>query len=106
MSALSKVQKCVSMPANGSRPSFKQDLGEFLKTHMLGILSNMNDMLQDIPGKATVEAKQQILRSLGALVSNIGPCITSVAPQVIVSSFRFDAVLMLNALHRSWPPCE
>lgn len=94
------------MPANGSRPSFKQDLGEFLKTHMLGILSNMNDMLQDIPGKATVEAKQQILRSLGALVSNIGPSITSVAPQVIVSSFRFYAVLMLNALHRSWPPCE
>ncbi|THH16411.1 hypothetical protein EW146_g4222 [Bondarzewia mesenterica] len=76
-SALSKVQKCLP-PANENRATERQDLGEFLKTHMLGILSNMNDMLQDIQGKTSVEAKQQILRSLGALVSTIGSSITSI----------------------------
>jgi serine/threonine-protein kinase ATR len=59
-----------------------QDLGSFLKGYMLGVVSNINEMLQDVQGKKTTASKQQILRSLGALATHIGPAISSVAPQV------------------------
>jgi serine/threonine-protein kinase ATR len=49
---------------------------------MLGVISNINEMLQDVQGKKTMSSKRQILRSLGALVTHIGPAISSVAPQV------------------------
>jgi serine/threonine-protein kinase ATR len=58
------------------------DLGAFLKTYMLGLISVINDMLQDVQGKKSVTAKRQILRSLGALVTLIGPSISNVSPQV------------------------
>lgn len=49
---------------------------------MLGLISDINDMLQDVQGKKSVTVKRKILRSLGALVSEIGPAINNVAPQV------------------------
>ena len=39
-------------------------------------------MLQDVQGKKSVTVKRKILRSLGALVSEIGPAVHNVAPQV------------------------
>lgn len=54
----------------------------FLKTYMLGLISDINDMLQDVQGKKSVVTKQKILRSLGALVQQIGPMINHVSPQV------------------------
>ena len=62
--------------------------GAFLKTYMLGIISDINDMLQDVQGKKSVTVKRKILRSLGALVSEIGPAINNVAPQVQSLSTR------------------
>lgn len=56
---------------------------------MLGIISNMNDMLQDVQGKKTVAEKRVILRSLGALIIHIGPAISNVAPQVSLIFFFF-----------------
>ncbi len=55
----------------------------FLKTYMLGLISDINDMLQDVQGKKSVVTKQKILRSLGALVQQIGPMINHVSPQVV-----------------------
>lgn len=49
---------------------------------MLGVISLMNDMLQDVQGKKSIMVKKQILRGLGALVQQIGPTISNVAPQV------------------------
>jgi len=49
---------------------------------MLGVISNVNEMLQDVQGKKTMTLKRQILRSFGALVLHIGPAISNVAPQV------------------------
>jgi serine/threonine-protein kinase ATR len=54
----------------------------FLKTYMLGLISDINDMLQDVQGKKSVNMKRKILRSLGALVQQIGPMISHVSPQV------------------------
>ena len=59
---------------------------------MLGVISHMNDMLQDVQGKKSMTCKRQILRSLGALVGQVGPAISNVAPQVCFPSrsVRFD----------------
>src|ERR1700683_200048 len=51
---------------------------------MLGVISDMNDMLQDVHGKKTIAEKRQILRSLGALILHIGSSISDVAPQVFL----------------------
>jgi hypothetical protein len=50
---------------------------------MLGVVSNINEMLQDVQGKKSMSIKRQILRSFGALVIHIGPAINNVAPQVM-----------------------
>jgi serine/threonine-protein kinase ATR len=57
-------------------------LGVFLKGYMLGVITGINEMLQDVQGKKTISLKRQILRSLGGLVTHIGPPISNVAPQV------------------------
>jgi len=58
------------------------DLSPFLKTYMLGVVSNLNDMLQDHHGKKSFSAKKQILRGLEALISQIGPDVHGISPQV------------------------
>ena len=58
------------------------DPSQFLASQMLGIISRILEMLQDVHGKKTVFAKQRILRSLGALIVLIGLPIRSVASQV------------------------
>jgi serine/threonine-protein kinase ATR len=81
--ALKKVERSLmTVPSRGTRVLPPPDLGTFLKTYMLGLISVINDMLQDVQGKKTVTVKRQILRSLGALVIQIGPSISNVSPQV------------------------
>lgn len=82
------------------------DLGSFLKVHMLGIISYMSEMLQEIKAKATLSFKKQILRSLGALVSIIGPSINAVSPQVQYESFtpnchRYLTLCSTDSCHSS-----
>jgi serine/threonine-protein kinase ATR len=76
-----KVERIV----NGTAKTWDEphvDLGGFLKAHMLGLISHVNDTLQDVQGKKTVAMKRKILRGLGALILQIGPSIAYVAPQV------------------------
>ena len=82
MKALHKVDKSLVSPSRAQRAPTQQDLGNFLKPWMLGIISDMNDMLQDVQGRKSVSEKCQILRGLTALINNIGPTISNVAPQV------------------------
>jgi serine/threonine-protein kinase ATR len=49
---------------------------------MLGLISHVNDLLQDVQGKKTVAIKRKIIRGLGALILQIGPAVAYVAPQV------------------------
>ena len=90
MKALHKVDKSLT---SSSRAQRQQDLGNFLKPWMLGIISDMNDMLQDVQGKKSVSEKCQILRGLAALINNIGPTISNVAPQV--SHHLFSSIFVL-----------
>lgn len=61
------------------------DTGKFLRTYVLGIISHLSDVLQDVKGKKTLEAKSQILRGFAALIICVGPTVNSVAPQVCPS---------------------
>ncbi|TFK72010.1 hypothetical protein BDN72DRAFT_869695 [Pluteus cervinus] len=63
----------------------ERDLGSFLKSHMLGLITVLNEMLQDVFGKKSLATKRKILRGLGMLVSYIGPSISNVAPQIMAT---------------------
>lgn len=54
----------------------------FLQLHMLGVVSQLNDMLQEVQGKQTADGKRQIIRALGAFIREVGSAIQGVAPQV------------------------
>lgn len=58
------------------------DLGTFLKPHMLGVISHMNDVMHDIQGKKTVDIKRKVIRSIGALAKRVGGTMASFSPQV------------------------
>ncbi|KAJ7462055.1 hypothetical protein FB451DRAFT_1043857 [Mycena latifolia] len=79
--ALKKVER--AMVPGGSTPS--PDLGAFLKTYMLGVVSYVNEMLRDGRGKISVVMKRKILRSLGPMVKLIGPSVSTVAPQIMAT---------------------
>lgn len=81
--ALTKVEQVV-LTANKARTTPTSDLEGFLKTYMLGLISHINDMLQDVQGKKSLASKRKIIRSLGALVSVIGSSVSNVAPQAIM----------------------
>jgi serine/threonine-protein kinase ATR len=58
------------------------DLGVFLKPHMLGIISHLNETLHDMQGRKSVAFKRKVIRSLGALVREVGDSMSSFSPQV------------------------
>lgn len=58
------------------------DLGAFLKPYMLGVISQLNDMLHDVLGKKSVEYKKKIIRSMGVLIKLVGDSMSSFSPQV------------------------
>ncbi|KAG2155117.1 uncharacterized protein EDB93DRAFT_1266510 [Suillus bovinus] len=76
--ALRKVQRSVTS-------NTELELSLFLKTYMLGIVSNLNEMLQDVHGKKSFPAKKQILRGLEALIVQIGPLVNEVSPQIMAT---------------------
>ena len=58
------------------------EMAHLLKTNLLGIVSYMSEMLQDIRGRKTTPAKRQIIRAFGALIGHVRDSLLSVAPQV------------------------
>ncbi|KAG6832347.1 hypothetical protein H0H87_001811 [Tephrocybe sp. NHM501043] len=81
--ALEKFQKALA-PVKQNRP---QDLATFLKPHTLGIFSQLSDFLQEVKVKVSLERKQTILRSMGALACRVGKAISDYAPQYM-STFQ------------------
>ncbi|KAI0068558.1 hypothetical protein BV25DRAFT_1792048 [Artomyces pyxidatus] len=83
--ALHKVEAILSIPPKGRQRQPSEVLPSFLKSHMLGIISHMIDLLHDVQGKKSAASKQQTLRGLGAMTSIIGPAISGVAPQIMAT---------------------
>ena len=67
---------------NGYDSATSGDLGDFLKPYMLGIISNVNELLQDGRGKKTVQEKIKVIRSLGVLMKEIGVTMATFSQQV------------------------
>jgi serine/threonine-protein kinase ATR len=67
----------------GSQDNGNADMVHLLKANLLGIVSFMTEMLQDIRGKKTTPAKRQIIRAFGALIVQVHDALPSIAPQVI-----------------------
>ena len=63
-------------------PHGKRSDSAFLKDHMHGVVSVLNDSLQDIRYKLTVETKQAIMRGYGSFIQLVGKDINPVGPQV------------------------
>lgn len=66
----------------GSQDNSNADMVHLLKSNLLGIVSYMSEMLQDIRGKKTTLAKRQIIRAFGALIVQVHDVLPNVAPQV------------------------
>lgn len=78
------VEAVVSEAAPARRKSNNKqvDVGSFLREHVLGILSSLNDILNDGQGKKSASHKATVVRSVGALVEVVGSTISLVTPQV------------------------
>ncbi|KAF9266203.1 hypothetical protein L218DRAFT_101271 [Marasmius fiardii PR-910] len=75
----------------------------FLLFYILGIISTVNDMLQDVHGKKTVERKREILRSIGVVVEQIGQEVARVAPQIMATFQTMASIPELSeATLHSW----
>ncbi|KAH9938115.1 uncharacterized protein B0H18DRAFT_1080892 [Fomitopsis serialis] len=74
----------LSLTRNRRRLS-KHSKNAFLKPHMLGIITILNDQLQDVYGKRTLESKRTIVRSLGGFIREMGPAIATAAPQIMAT---------------------
>ncbi|KAG6866120.1 hypothetical protein C0991_008428 [Blastosporella zonata] len=81
--ALGRFQKALAL----TKQNPPQNLAAFLKPHTLGIFSQLSDFLQEVKVKVSVERKQMILRSMGALAHHVGKAISDYAPQYM-STFQ------------------
>lgn len=99
---MKKVERIVNTTTKGGTQPPVQ-LSTFLKAHMLGLISHINDMLQDVQGKKSVASKRKIIRGLGALILQIGPTITHAAPQVRDQCISAHAQPLKSELLRLWP---
>ncbi|KAH9844382.1 uncharacterized protein C8Q71DRAFT_696515 [Rhodofomes roseus] len=83
--ALKKVERALRPQTTSSRSPPTQSLSAFLKPHMLGIITVLNDQLQDVYGKRTLQSKKTIIRSLGVFIKEMGSAIATAAPQIMAT---------------------
>ena len=97
VSALRKVQGVLEPTLRGQRKI--PDIRELLRTYMLGLVSQINDMLQDVHGKKSVDVKRKIIRGLGFLVEQIGETINNASPQVRIKVLNLYSYLTISVDH-------
>ncbi|KAI0938155.1 hypothetical protein AcV7_003428 [Taiwanofungus camphoratus] len=85
MQGLKKVERCLTQPRSSARATPPANTSTFLKTYMLGIISHLNDLLQDVQGRRSIECKRKILKSLGPFVTEIGSAVSNIAPQIMAT---------------------
>ncbi|KAH9855081.1 hypothetical protein C2E23DRAFT_725567 [Lenzites betulinus] len=76
-----KIAPSKSKVASGS----EEEYTSYLKEHMLGIITALNDKLQEAHGKQPIESKQKILRSFGEFAKQVGSAINNVSPQIMAT---------------------
>ncbi|KIJ37345.1 hypothetical protein M422DRAFT_118575, partial [Sphaerobolus stellatus SS14] len=76
--AITKVELALS-PERGQRDT------PLLHEYLMGVVSHLNEVLQDVHGKRPLEIKKKVMRSLGALIEQVGSQITIVAPQIMAT---------------------
>ncbi|KAJ9093722.1 hypothetical protein QFC21_006318 [Naganishia friedmannii] len=67
------------------RQSTRHEVIIFLKQHMLGIISELNDMLHDMHEKKTIEQKLDVISSYAALIELAGSTMAVYSPQILAS---------------------
>ena len=88
--AATALRKAQSVQRNVRKGS-SVDLGSFLKPHMLGVMTHLNETLHDVRGKKSPSYKRKLIRSLKTLIELVGDSIASYSPQV---SFTVRTLLM------------
>ncbi|EJD01349.1 uncharacterized protein FOMMEDRAFT_111106 [Fomitiporia mediterranea MF3/22] len=100
--AIRKVERTLSPPAN-TRHSSVQHIGIFLKAYMLGIIAQLNDVLQDVQGRKTDDMKRKVLFGLNALIKEVGTSISAVAPQIMATlQTTVSLVPLSHAALQTW----
>ena len=99
--ALQRLEATLAAPRPGQTVVKKPNPSSLLKQLLLGVIADINDMLQDVHGKKNLLAKRAIIRSLGELVELVKGDISNVGPQVSVLFFfyrddlgDFDVILV------------
>ncbi|QRV72397.1 phosphatidylinositol 3- and 4-kinase [Ceratobasidium sp. AG-Ba] len=82
--AIKYVAEQITM-ARGGRSTPGVDVASFLMLHILGTMVHINDVLQDVRGKTTIAHKNQVLRSLGAVIELVGSPCNAVSPQIMAT---------------------
>lgn len=82
MRALNRLESILPSSKGRKKLLASDGVVNFLKSHILGLISYLVDKLQGVQGRETIASKQQTLRGLGALISHVGADISIVAPQV------------------------
>ena len=67
---------------NSQYDTAEEAVQALLQQHMLGIVSQLNDYLQEVHGKQSADAKRRIIKALGVFIDIVGPTIQGIAPQV------------------------
>jgi serine/threonine-protein kinase ATR len=81
LNAIRKVERyCAEVASHKTAPP--NPPANFLKLHILGIISHISGILQDDQGKKPLMVKIQAVRCIKQLVAIIGPHINVIAPQV------------------------
>ncbi|KAI0700624.1 hypothetical protein BC835DRAFT_1404834 [Cytidiella melzeri] len=92
--AVMKIEAIVTTKSTTPHTAAAGDetVSKFLQPYMLGIITHLNDVLQD---KQPVDMKRRVIRSLGAFMNQIGPAISNVAPQILAT---LQSTLVVDAL--------
>ncbi|KAI9000757.1 hypothetical protein BD414DRAFT_405932 [Trametes punicea] len=100
---LRKVARIAAPPKSKLPSGSDEEYTAFLREHMLGVISTLNDMLQEVHGKQSMESKQKILRSFGEFAKQVGASISNVAPQIMATLQTMLLVPQLSdAALQSW----
>ncbi|OSX59349.1 hypothetical protein POSPLADRAFT_1048687 [Postia placenta MAD-698-R-SB12] len=82
---LKKVERAAQQSRSCAQVDSGSKIGAFMRTYMLGVISHLNDLLQDGYGRRSLETKKNIVRSLGQFTTEVGPTISRVAPQIMAT---------------------
>ena len=86
--ALAKVARYINQSGTNQHQQSARDVtgtGSLLRTYMLGTISTLSDMLQDLQMRRSLDVKKNILKGLASFIQQIGPQISNVGPQVRLS---------------------